>query len=89
MNKKRICSSTSTVNKEACIICQSSEGTLHIVAFESTGEKMPDVAKKTCRFFIAFMLKHHSKFFRHYSKKCSIPFDMLGLCKKKGSARFN
>ena len=45
MNKKRLCSSTSIFNKEAYIICQSSEGTLHKVAFESIREKMLDVAK--------------------------------------------
>ena len=45
-NKKRLRSSTSIFNKEACIICLSNEGALHKVTFESTGEKMLDVAKK-------------------------------------------
>ena len=38
-NKKRLGSSTSIFNKEACIICLPNEGALHRVAFESTGEK--------------------------------------------------
>ena len=44
-NKKRIRLSTSIFNKEACIIFQSSQGTLQKVTFESTGEKKLDVAK--------------------------------------------
>ena len=36
VNKKRLRSSTSIFNKEACIICQSSEGTLYKVAFKIT-----------------------------------------------------
>ena len=67
-NKKRLPSSKSILNKEACIKCQSRESTLHEVAFESTSEKTFDVAKKTYRSFIVFMLKHHSKCFRYYSK---------------------
>ena len=43
--KKRLRSSTSVSNKEACIIYQSSECTLHKVAFKRTGEKMVEVAK--------------------------------------------
>ena len=66
--KKRLRSSTSIFNKEACIICRSSESTLHRVAFESTGETMLDVAKKTCGSFIGFTPKHYSKCFRHYDK---------------------
>ena len=62
--KKRLRSSTSILNKEAFIICQSSEGTLHKVAFESTIEKMLDVAKKTCGSFIVFTPKRHSKCIR-------------------------
>ena len=45
-NKKSLRSSTSVFNKETCIICQSSEGTLHKVTFESTVEKMLDATKK-------------------------------------------
>ena len=44
-NKQRLHSSASIFNKEACIICQSNEGTLHKVAIQSTGEKTLDVAK--------------------------------------------
>ena len=43
-NKKRLRSSTSIFNKEACIICLSNEVVLDKVAFESTREKMFDVA---------------------------------------------
>ena len=46
-NKKRLRSSKSILNKEACIKCQSRESTLHEVAFENTSKKMFDVAKKT------------------------------------------
>ena len=46
INKKRLRSSTLIFNKEACIICQLSEGALHKVELESTGEKVLDVAKK-------------------------------------------
>ena len=43
-NKKRLRSSTSIFNKEACIICLSNEVVLDKVAFESTREKMFHVA---------------------------------------------
>ena len=45
-NKKRLCSSASIFNKEACIIFLSNEGAFYKVAFESKDEKMLDVAKK-------------------------------------------
>ena len=63
--------------KEACIICQSREGTLQKVEFESTGEKMLDIAKKLVDSSLFFRLNTIPNASDAKANKCSISFGML------------
>ena len=46
LNQERVRSSVPLYDKDACIICQKEEGTMHKVSFKATGEKMLEVAEK-------------------------------------------